>query len=71
MERSDPPPSGPTCGECAHARVFGTELGQRLCKRYPPEVFPVQTAQGIAAMTLPRQVKTTDDACGEFKPAIG
>jgi hypothetical protein len=67
MERQDPPTTGPTCGECAHARIFGDELGKRLCARFPPAVFPLPAQGGVAAITMRPQVNTIDHACGEFR----
>jgi hypothetical protein len=70
MERQDPPQgfANPSCGECAHARIAGDDLGKRLCGRYPPQVFPMPAHGGVAALTMRPQVNTTDTACGEFKP---
>lgn len=71
MERQDPAANAaPTCGECAHARIISVEtLGKRACGRNPPTVFLAAVGNGgIGAITLRPEVKTTDVACGEFKP---
>jgi hypothetical protein len=68
MERQDPTTTDPTCGECAHARIAGDVLNKRICGRYPPAVFPIQAQGTIAAIALRPEVKTTDHACGEFRP---
>lgn len=59
---------------CSNCR-FGVECGPNLqdltapravdCRRYPPEVVPINSPHGSAAILLPRNVPATH-WCGEY-----
>lgn len=52
-----------TCGECDLFRPVPLQkVG--MCKRYPPQLLISQ--QGLSSTAIP--VKTSEEACGEFKP---
>lgn len=59
-----------TCATCKFHRKNPNDLLARsvVCKRYPPTVFPVQNAQGMAVMPLDAVVEATN-WCGEFAAA--
>ncbi len=69
MEREDPKPTGPTCGECHHAKRTAPDPTKRLCHEGPPSVFPLNVQGQMAGVSMRPQVSPSDEACGRFTPS--
>jgi hypothetical protein len=61
------------CETCKHAFKQSNERVE--CRRYPPEVIPVQhkhpmTGDLVMGVRILPRVMPIDYACGEFKPTL-
>lgn len=60
-----------TCGTCVY--LFTPEvrrLQDTACRRYPPEILPLPTPQGLTVNAVYPPVRSTSTACGEHKPRL-
>lgn len=65
------PPDRAACSRCSHfSHAFGPnydpEVGQPVCKRYPPTIHPLVVEGRIQLAMLWPHV-TPEDQCGEFE----
>ncbi len=65
--QAEPPETCVGCVFAAYGRAPGAVETQLWCRRYPPSVQLLPTAQGVAAATF-RVSVAPDDWCGEHVP---
>lgn len=58
-----------TCQTCKFARKSAHQLSSYECWRYPPAVYPVQSGNGVGAVTM-CPVMPAHGWCGEYQPAV-